>query len=66
MNDKHLIVGPNNVTLALGTYCGLGDGGLAGMEHIHNHLTPAQQPVRHVFPRTDGNAAVNHSATCNR
>jgi hypothetical protein len=31
------------------------------MQDIHDHLAPAQQTVRHVLPRTDGHASVNHS-----
>jgi len=31
------------------------------MQDIHDHLAPAQQAVRHVLPRTDGHASVNHS-----
>ncbi len=31
------------------------------MQNIHDHLAPAQQTVRHVLPRTDGHASVNHS-----
>ena len=39
---------------------GLADGGLAGVEHVHHHLPPAQQPVQHVLAGPDGHAPVNH------
>ena len=32
----------------------LGDGGLARVENIHDHLLPAQQTIQHVFPGSDG------------
>jgi hypothetical protein len=35
------------------------------MQDIHDHLAPAQQAVRHVLPRTDGHASVNHSPIWN-
>ena len=38
---------------------GLGDGALAGVEHIHHHLPPAQQSVEHVLAGPDGHTAVN-------
>ena len=32
----------------------LGDGGLAWVKNIHDHLLPAQQTVQHVFSGSDG------------
>merc|ERR1719320_702161 len=30
------------------------------LEHIHNHLAPAEQAVGHVLASTNGHATVNH------
>merc|ERR1719400_2997438 len=41
----------------------LGDGGLARVQHVHDHLPPAEQPVGHVLPRTNGHGPVHHRET---
>ena len=38
----------------LNTYCGLGDGSLARMKDINNHLLSGQQTVGHELSRADG------------
>ena len=43
---------------------GLGHGGLAGVENIHNHLPPAEQTVQHVLAGPDGDTSVNHRIFC--
>ena len=42
----------------------LADGGLAGVEDVHDHLPPAEQPVQHVLAGPDGDTAVNHGDFC--
>merc|ERR1719154_803282 len=42
---------------------GLGHGGLARVQHVHNHLPPAEQAVGHVLPGTNSHGTVHHGET---
>merc|ERR1719187_2410215 len=42
----------------------LGDGGLAGVQNVHHHLTTTQQAVGHVLPSTNGHGTVRHDVLC--
>ena len=44
----------------------LADGGLAGVEDVHDHLPPAEQSVQHILAGPDGDTAVNHGDFCKK